>query len=193
MSDERRRFFRITDTVGVAYKVLSEEEIAAQEEGEQSPEKIFNMITNYDAAIEALLVELASKDTLLEELLSAMNKKINSVISHLELESRLIERLAHKIQEVNISACGIAFYVMEELMEGQIVSLDIALYPTETHVFTYGTVVGSDFFAETGERFVRIDFYGMESSDQEVLIQHIVKRQSTMMQVVRQADEQSTH
>ncbi len=181
MSMERRRFFRITDTVGVAYRLLSDEEVASHNLGKNQQANVFGIINDYEIEISELLIKLKEINPLVEEVLFAINKKINGVIDHLEMENRLIQRLAHKSHEVNISACGIAFMADNELSVGQSLSLDIILYPSEKHVFTFGRVVGVE--SEEGDRscYARINFYNMSSSAQETLIQHIVQRQGVLL------------
>lgn len=183
MSEERRRFFRINDTLGVAYRLLTPEEIKANGKDKNTPANVFSMLANYDTVLNEQLAQLKVKQPLVEEILNSLNKKINCLINHLEMESRLVERLAHKIREVNISACGIAFVAEGEIKLGQDVSLDIVLQPSEMHIFTYGKVVGCD--AQGDGAYVRINFYGMTQADQELLIQHIVQRQSTQLRTNR--------
>ena len=186
MSDERRRFFRINDTLGVAYRVLTPEEVEASGEN-NGPVNVFSLLANYDTVLNEQLAALKTKSPGLEAIFSSINKKINCLINHLEMESRLVERLAHKIKEVNISACGIAFQAEGELAEGTDVSLDIVLQPSERHIFTFGKVVGCEMVGRSKRDgyYVRINFYGMSNSDQELLIQHIVQRQSTQLRSQR--------
>jgi hypothetical protein len=56
-------------------------------------------------------------------------------------------------------------------------------------VFTRGIVIDST-AVESGEGFhARLEFSGMESQDQEVLIQHIVQRQSHLIRALRDPQE----
>ncbi|MGI1679760.1 MAG: PilZ domain-containing protein [Cellvibrionaceae bacterium] len=181
MTVERRRFFRINDTVGVAYRILSQDEVDSQDSGKNQQANVFGIINDYEIEISDLLVKLRGTDPLLEEVLSAINKKINGVIDHLEMENRLIQRLAHKSHEVNISACGIAFMADNQLQVGQSLSLDIVLHPSERHVFTFGRVVGVESSEDERSCYVRLNFYNMSSNAQETLIQHIVQRQGALL------------
>lgn len=185
MNDERRRYFRINDTLGVAYRVLTQEEIKSHDKDKKPAVNVFSLLANYDTALNEQLAQLQIKEPALEQVLSSLNKKINCLINHLEMESSLVERLAHKIREVNISACGIAFVAEGELNIGQDVSLDIALQPSEMHIFTCGKVVGCDAEPKGGGYYIRINFYDMSDQDQELLIQHIVQRQSTQLRTQR--------
>lgn len=190
MTVERRRFFRINDTVGVAYRLLSKEEVDAQNENQHQQADVFGIIHDYEVEISELLIKVQHKDPVIGEVLSAMNKKINGVIDHLEMENKLIQRLAYKNHEVNISACGIAFMVDSQLSVGQSLSLDIVLQPSEKHVFTFGKVVGVESSEGENNCYVRINFYNMSSGAQETLIQHIVQRQGSLLREKR-AEQQN--
>ncbi len=185
MSDERRRFFRINDTMGVAYRVLTKEELAASNNKDSMPVNVFSLLANYDTVLNEQLSQIKVKQPELEAIFTSLNKKINCLINHLEMESRLVERLAHKIRDVNISACGMAFLAEGEFELGQDLSLDIVLQPAETHIFSLGKVVGCEKDKSGDGSYVRVDFYNMSNTDQENLIQHIVQRQSTQLRVLR--------
>lgn len=186
MTDDRRRFFRIDDTVGVAYRLLSDEELNSQDDGIDNPTTVFTLLANYEITITDLLKKVGDKDPVLEAVLATLNKKVNCVINQMELDSNLMEKLAYQVQEVNISACGVAFRIEEEIQIGQTLGLDFALRPDNVHVFTYGTVVQREAIENQTGYFIRINFHGMQTSDQETLIQHIVKRQSSSLRTVRE-------
>lgn len=179
MKEERRRFFRINDTVGVAYRILTEEEVEANGKTEKQPTNMFSLLANYETELNNQLADLKTKQPAVEKVLALMNKKLNCLINHFEMETSVVERLVHEFRDVNISACGIAFVAEGELPIDQDVSLDIVLQPEERHIFTYGKVIGSD--AHEDGAYVRINFYGMSDLDQEFLIQHIVQRQGSQL------------
>ena len=189
MQRDRRRYFRINDTLGVAYRVLSQEEVEQSDDLDKRPVDARNIIAGFDNQIDQLLLQLRPKDPVVTELVEILNKKLNSILDQLNLESDLVQRIAHKVQEVNISACGMAFVVDEELPSGTVLSLDLLLLPANLHVFTRGIVIDST-AVESGDGFhARLEFSGMESQDQEVLIQHIVQRQSHLIRSLRDPQE----
>lgn len=174
---ERRRFFRINDKVGVAYRVLTDEEARTRQEQDPQPVDTLSLLSRYENTIDQLLPQLSSP--VMTELFRALNNKINCVIAQLELDSRLIRDVAHRIREVNISACGMAF-ITEELVEaGKILSLDMILRPEANHIATYGKVLDCEQI--DGGYYLRLNFIALSPHDQEVLIQHIVKRQGSIL------------
>lgn len=189
MVDERRRFFRIDDTVGISYRVLTDEELLSRAKGEGHPLDAFGMIASYESRIENGLSQLRVRDPEVAAVLENINKKMNCVINQLEVESHLVQRIAHKVQEVNISACGLAFMADDAIDVGRVMSLNLMLRPTNLHISTYGTVIDCDAQPGDGGFYVRVNFQDMDPADQEVLIQHIVKRQGTLLRGVREEAE----
>ncbi len=202
VTGERRRFFRIEDTLGVAYQLLSDEELAVYRQGFDRPMDMFSLLANYEVKIEKELSILRVKDPLIASVLDNISCKINCVINQMEMDSQLVRRVVHKFQPVSISACGMGLLLPAELEVGQVLSFDLILAPTNLHVFTLGAVVACepcedepefesaavsirDNEEEEDAFFVRIEFQEMEDEDQEVLIQHVVKRQSTLFRDAR--------
>lgn len=178
---ERRRFFRINDRVGVAYRVLTEEEANNRQERDSEPMDTLSLLSHYENTIEQLLPQVSSE--VLAELLGTLNKKINCIVAQLELDSRLVRDIAHKVREVNISACGMAFVADEHVPAGKILSLDLLLRPEGSHIATYGRVL--DCQTTDAGHYVRINFIALSPYDQEVLIQHIVRKQGWLIREQR--------
>ncbi|MGH1370704.1 MAG: PilZ domain-containing protein [Cellvibrionaceae bacterium] len=184
-ASDRRRFFRINDNVGVNYRQLKESELNQHIDALANPADSLSIIADCNKQIETLLSQLAIKEPLIADLVGAMNKKVNCVIQQLELETQLTQSLAHKIQEVNISACGMALTTEELLESGTVLDLELMLLPGRYLLHCHGIVVDAT-AANEGEGFhTRVDFSGMCSEDQELLIQHIVKRQGALLKALR--------
>lgn len=190
MSEERRRFFRIDDSMGVAYRCLGSEEalVFARQSREQGSN--FDYAANFDNRIQTLLDACRVQSPIAAELVDLLNKKLNFMVQQLDIDSGLIQSIAYSMKRVNVSACGMAFTVLEALPVGQSVQLDILLHPSELHVMTMAAVVACEPMDEVDEQgrqqyFVRMDFMEINNSDQELLIQHIVKRQSALLKLQR--------
>lgn len=180
MSDDRRRFFRIDDTLGVSCQLLSEEELEAVEAGVAlCPVDTLSLIAGYDEKIAEYLTELRQRDDMAAKLMELLNKKLDVALNQLEVESRALQGISHKMKEVNISACGIAFIHDEPLAIDSIVSLNLVFKPSNKKIVTYGRVVGCDL--SKGGFYARINFQNMDVSDQEALIQHLVQRQGVQL------------
>ncbi|TQV68055.1 PilZ domain-containing protein [Exilibacterium tricleocarpae] len=184
MAEERRRFFRIDDTVGVAYRLLSEAELAELDTAEEPPRDVFALLAKFDTQLERGIGQLRVKQPLLGEVLDALNGKLDAVINQLEIDDHLVRRLAQKIQEVNISACGMGFLCDTDVAPEQALDLELALKPGNLNIHTRARVVARE-PRDGGGYYLRVDFIGMSEADQEVLIQHIVKRQGSIIRTAR--------
>ena len=86
-----------------------------------------------------------------------------------------------------------ALVIDEPLAPGLVLALDLVLRPADVHIHTRGVVVacklaGKDQAeAMQGTHYVRMEFRGMGLSDQELLIQHIVQRQSLLIRADKDA------
>lgn len=187
---DRRRFFRISDNIGVNYRPLAPEELDQHIESLINPSDTLTLLSDYNKQIESLLGQVALREPAVADLLSVMDKKINCVIAQLELESRLTQSLAHRVQEVNISACGMALTLDEQLESGLALDLELMLLPARLLLHCRGVVVDACPATEEDGYHTRIDFNGMAAQDQESLIQHIVKRQGVLLKALR--DEEAT-
>lgn len=179
-SNERRRYFRINETVGLSIQLLGADGSADSAIG--FAPSAAQLIAKNDKKIERLLGDLSQHNPTAAELISLLNDKIDDLSSALAIESHLLDRIAHRAQEVNISACGLAFNHEELIAEGSRIRLELTLYPEETKVRSDGVVVSCELMAGESENYYcRIDFLGMPSRDQETLIQFVVQSQSVQL------------
>ncbi len=180
MNEERRRYFRINETVGVGYQAMGHEhspENLADSKARMAD--ILDIIEEQDEKIEHLLLDLEADQPKIVELISLFNQKLERVVSHLLLDSQLIGRIARKMKEVNISACGIAFISDEDVDVGTSLQLELSLYPGDQTIETHARVVSCE--QEEEGYYWRLDFFGMSKADQETLIQHIVRSQGVQL------------
>ena len=179
MSDDRRRFFRIDDHIGVSYRVVDEHELIGQSHPPRQSD-VFGLLNDLDKTIAQELGELKVTDPKLATLMEAFDRKLTALVNQLEIDNYLVQRIAHKVRQVNISACGMGFEVDEHLKEGDLLMVDLVLIPGNINIFTYGRIISSE-PAGANQHYVRMDFFGMSATDQELLIQHIVRRQGYLI------------
>lgn len=185
MSDERRRYFRITESVGLSYTLLDDQHEPNSDTGTVD---ILAHLTEQDKKIEQALLEVESESPKVAALISLFNQKIERIVNMLTMEGRLLDQLAMRVREVNISACGIAFTNEEQISVGRAVRLELTLYPEEKKIITDGRVVSCDCAPDGFHYYIRIDFFSVNKAAQEELIQHIVKAQSTQLQQKQQGN-----
>src|SRR5690606_23331446 len=106
---EKRRYFRINETIGLSYEFIERE--PAKKKKDVLPVAVLDMVSKQDKKIESLLNELAQEQPRVAELVHLMNQKLERIVNQLVLDSGLVGRIANRVKEVNISACGIGFPV----------------------------------------------------------------------------------
>ncbi len=183
MNDERRRYFRISDTVGISYHVIEGVDEGSPNKTKEVATDVLDLVSRQDQQIEKLLIEVGESHPKVAELVTVFNQKLERIVSQLVIESRLVGRLAHRVKEANLSACGLAFHNDEKLSEGTRLKMELMLYPEEKSITVNGIVVGCD--AEGPEWYLRVDFYGLSENMQELMIQHVVKSQSQQLKKTR--------
>jgi len=123
--------------------------------------------------------------------LKAINNKIDILgRALLSNDDGLTEQPA---QPVNLSASGLAFYTSEKIDIGAILELKLLLQPSFTGVIIFGEVVGSDLVDEQVDGFdyfTRVNFMHMRERDRDLLIRHVIKRQSEVLRRRREQSEQ---
>lgn len=186
-NQERRRYFRIVDQVAISYRLLSEEEGVATGVGVNSPAALIVQLENQ---ISASLETLRSVQPQVHELLELFNRKINLVLSLDDSISQPDSEQQKRSQQVNISACGIAFPSHEQLRPNDKILLDLTLFPSNVCLKLVAAVIGNELLPEPiGEDayMIRADFVDITSNEQEVLVQHIIKRQTVQLKERREA------
>ena len=177
MTDERRRYFRINETLGIAYHITEGDH---EFEPKNADTDILAQVSRQDKKIEKLLLEVGDSHPKIAELITVFNQKLERIVNQLVIESNLVGRIAHRIKEANISACGVAFENNESVPEGARLKMELTLYPSDKKLIVNGMVVGCDELSDDAW-YWRIDFFGMNEDTQETLIQHVVKSQGLQL------------
>jgi c-di-GMP-binding flagellar brake protein YcgR len=190
MSEERRRYFRIDDSMGVFYRLLGDEESKALARESKERKGPVDYAANFDNRIHTLLDSCKVQSPIAAELLDLLNKKLNFIVAQMDIDTDLMKSVAYTMRRVNVSACGLAFSTEELLKPGQMLQLDILLHPEELKLMALAKVVDCEPIEDSEkEFFVRLDFTEVSSTDQELLIQHVVKCQSSQL-VQRRRDQE---
>lgn len=190
-ANNRRRFFRIVDEVGVSYRVLSQTECDAKGDESESVSHYVDTMSvmhKYSEDIGAALerLEKTSPDTAL--VLDCLNKKVDAFLMMLELDNLVTQRACHRVEEASISASGIAFPVPEQVTPDSMLVLDLLLRPSSNHVNAMGRVISCEALSSADSElgyYLRVEFIDMNDKDRETLIQHIVQRQGALLRALR--------
>lgn len=186
LPDDRRRYFRISDNIGLAYQVIAGDQTDLGRVRSE-PVRMSALLAEHDTAIVRLLQELRSRDPLVGELAARLNEKINGIVNQLDRATQMVEQTAHKIVAVNISACGLGFHSDEPIAPHAQVQLDMVLLPDNKRLLTPARVIACE--PQDNGYYVRMDYVDLGAADQEYLIQHIVKRQGDLLREARELAE----
>ena len=179
MTAEKRRYFRINETIGLSFERLDKGEASEANAGVD----IWDLMSEQDEKIENLLSEVSQTSPQIADLIRAVNQKLERIVGQVVMESRMIDRLANRVKEVNISACGVGFVCDEAIDAGARLLMEFQLFPGAVKVQAKGRVVACEELANGF--YWRIDFYEIKTAEQELLIQHIVQRQSVQLKARR--------
>lgn len=180
--DERRRYFRIEDTIGIQYELLTDDEASARQTaidlGEYGPN---NSLQEAERQLQLLIDKLRVQNPELGEAIELLNTKFN-LLKNDDPET------GHDMQVVraSLSACGVSITVPERMRPGENAYLDIILLPTDLHVQTVADVVECRELSGGNSFEVSFEFNRLSAEVEELLIQHVVKRQGRMLSEQRQ-------
>jgi hypothetical protein len=156
---------------------------AQQREQEMQQTDYFseNSLHTIERQLQVLIDKLRIQNPQFAEAVSLLNSKFNT-LKQMDIERKLTSKHKVNIRRVNISACGISFDEEEPIDIGRKLYLDLTLLPTDIHVFTLGDVIGcQESKSNKLDWTIRVDFYGMSREDEELMVQHIVKRQGRLL------------
>lgn len=183
-NQERRRFFRIEDTVNLVYKNVDEQSVNVL--SHVSDDLLSNC--SLRAALDSLSQEALILGARLEknysdlfEYLKILDNKINLLAQAFMVRDSQFDE--HDTRNVNISASGLAFETNESLKAGQFLEIKVMLTSCMAVIVAYAKVIYCR-ENDVGEYpyFVGIEYVNMKDDDRELLIKHVVKKQ---MQQIR--------
>lgn len=177
-SPERRRFFRVNDSVSLSYQLI---DAATVDLGLKAAESISNEFSlaatlellSQDAA--RIMQHLQTQSPQFLELYQVLDAKINAIaqaVMYLDNNAN-----AKRCQHVNLSAAGLAFQQQEVLEIGQNLAIQLYLPGALAQIFIYARVVNCKPVDATKEQLICVDFTHVREEDQELLIKHVVRTQ----------------
>lgn len=184
--DNRRRYFRIVDALGVSYRVINTNDV-----DDESAKRIDTMsvLNHHNTLIHEQIARVEPSNPDIAMLATQLNKKIDAILMMLELDNLMSQHACHRIDQASISASGIAFPINEPLAPNTLLELDLLLRPSAKHVVALGQVIACEEMSEPGNYYLRVDFTEMTEPNRETLIQHIVQRQGVLLRALKGEEE----
>ncbi len=195
---ERRRYFRVTDQVLMSYQVVSDGGLSdGHGSGASEPSAPMShrsqALNRIEEKLSQKMVKLHSDNPELADIMSLLNQKLNLLVGHVEEGQKA--PLEKQSLNVNVSACGIAFPAEDALSIGSLLVLQLTLTLSYVTLSLSAQVVGVDPLEEEApldgewKYLIRADFIEISDVDQELLVQHVLKRQSEQLKALREARE----
>ena len=177
---ERRRFFRVEDQLIFDYQPV-DEQLLGQPLLRSTPlDSELPGLEDCDRKLHGIMSQLAVKSPLAAEAIELLDQKLNMAIQRITESAQVDDELAAQLQSVSIGACGMALELDREFASGDALEIKMTLMPSHYRVHCRARVVQS----EPGDdlRYLtRLEFCDLDSRDQEVLIQHAVRRQAELL------------
>lgn len=190
--NERRRYFRVSDLIGLHYRFLTEGELDLAVK--QQPISLKGVLGQIESEIARNLIEIRNTQPEIHQLLDLMNQKINLAFGHGLSEGEGGSEQSIKASQVSLSACGIAFSCNESAALNQHLSLELTLFPKNSRLQLLAAVISCDQFEDEthqDEYLIRADFVNTPDVDQEVLVQHVITRQVQQIKDDREGNPSS--
>ena len=153
---------------------------------------VMSSLAAISAQMAVSMRRIEQRDPDVAQYLNALDRKIE-VLGRAFLADEN-ELLAQDAIPVNLSAGGMGMDVREQYAPGDFLEIKMLLFPSFTGVLTYGEVVDCEPVAEDcvsdGYRFhLRVSFSHMREQDRDILIRHIIRRQSNELRDRRERAE----
>jgi len=177
-NDERRDFFRIEDEVYLELEIISADEY-------QTVPDILDNLHNDSFSLSADFATLKNSfhpvfnnikqvHPEIAQYLELLNKKIDSLGELLLHKSSAYDE--NKRIKANISASGIMFETESMYTVGDLIRLEIVLFPEKIGVLIFGKVIKTGESANQKQN-LSIEFEHIRTEDQELMIKHNLNKQ----------------
>ena len=190
---DRRRFFRIADTVSLRYRPLSLVEEKQWLDGELDIEPDPD-VRALDSEISSELERLKQCSPELSAIADLLNQKLNILADHASVNLDAGFHQKYRSLNVSLSACGIGFPVSEPLPVDAVLLVDMLLTSEHKRVLVTGRVIGSDKLSIPGPQgaayMARLNFERVDDRLSEDLIQYVLQQQRRILAAQRIAQEE---
>lgn len=185
---DRRSFFRIDDTVRLSLRRVPRDELDTRlnrlEHDLAGSFTVLSSLAAITAQMTSSLRRIENRDQDLAAYLRAIDQKIEVIgRAFIAAEPELVAEAA---VPVNLSAGGMCAGVEEHYEPGTDIEVRMLLFPSFTGLMIYGTVIecrpvpAED--SPTGfQHLARIEFSHIREQDRELLIRHLLRRQSDQL------------
>lgn len=195
-AEDRRSYFRIDDNVR-----LSVRRVPADELSERVEQLDHDLAGNFTvmSSLAAITAQMTMGLRRIENRAPDLAAYLRAIDNKIEVIGRAFimqepEFMAEQAVPANLSAGGMCVGVDEMYEPGDALEIRMLLFPSFAGLMIYGTVVESsaaedDDKASRFGHITRIEFSHIRESDRELLIRHLLRRQSMQLRNQHGEDE----
>lgn len=178
-ADERRDYYRINDTVGLRVEPTTQEQIPAMEDftGQSADEfRLINHLSRIDLENSTLLHNIQDTNPDIARYLKLINIKIEAIAKQI-VAMGLTDEV--KPTDITLSAGGISYRSNIPFDKGDLVKLQMILYPSNAVINAYARAVRSQ---SQGDVFDNaFEYILITESDRDTLVRHVLQLQSNSL------------
>ncbi len=196
ISDDKRHFFRITDSVNLSYRLVDEQQT------KQNLQATSSLLDN--CSLSSALELIAEESTVLHSKLEKIHSDFADYLKLLDIKIDLIaqavvalspseEVSSNETRNATVSVSGIGFESSEALKAGQFLEIKMLLVHSTVVIVTYAKMIHCEKNPDSYSSypyFVGVDFVNMKENDRDLLSKHVAKKQ---LQQIRQQKERQHH
>ncbi|AEG00094.1 hypothetical protein [Methylomonas methanica] len=179
--EEKRRYFRVSDTISLLYTVVNEIQVKQLSHVSRDVLSTCSLaaaleVLNQEAA--ALAPRLDRRDPEMFEYLKILDNKINLIVQ--SLAPRQDDFSEQDKREVNLSAAGVAFTNNVAIPVDTLLELRMVLTSCLAVIVAYGRVAQCKDISQDNTEHpyaICVEYVNMKEEDRELLIKHVIKKQ----------------
>lgn len=182
-ADERREYYRITDTLALEiHPLTSEQQHSHGDLHDASP--LFNLLSDLhllDFESQHLQRHISSRDRTLADYLKVINKRIDLLAQ--ALAQGLVRDMGTPHQ-VTLSEGGISFFCKQPIAAGTQVALKMVLMPQALGLLLRATIAHCQARPQGGYE-IGAEFSELSDAQRQLLARHILQKQALERRIAR--------
>jgi c-di-GMP-binding flagellar brake protein YcgR len=196
MSDDRRNYYRIEDCVHIQYRVIPTD--AREDERrfvflhELKASNVQAALGGIDIRLHEVLEAVRHESKLAAEAIDLLNRKITlieRVVASLNSPDTALDQREREPVTVSISGGGVSLESAAPVALQVSLAIDLVLLPSNHPMRIIGRVVGCR-ATDSGRHALAIEFEEMRDADRDFLVQHILRKQSSVLRSERGDDNE---
>lgn len=174
--NDRRRYYRINDTVLMRYGAVT----GGQTPAESTDLGAGILLGKSDRDLNDAIARVAHRDPVIAQAMELLNRKISALATQV-LAAEGLDGESYDTAQVNLSGCGIAFEARGSWSVGERLCIGILIKPAREPVNLHGTIISIEDGESAKESCkLRVDFDDNEHS-QDQIIQYVIQRQGALL------------